>query len=53
MPPTTKEILDGLEAMQEADIPTSYKGIAKAASDEIERLRAMLRMSKYTGRKPT
>lgn len=51
MPPTTKEILDGLESMQEADIPASYKSIAKSAYTEIERLRAMLRMSKYTGRK--
>jgi hypothetical protein len=51
MPPTTQQILDGLEAMQDADIPKGYKSIAKSAYDEIERLRAMLRMSKYTGRR--
>jgi len=50
MPPTTQQVLDGLESMQEADIPIGYKGIAKSAYDEIERLRALLRMSKYTGR---
>ncbi len=50
MSPTTQQVLDGLESMQEADIPIGYKGIAKSAYDEIERLRALLQMSKYTGR---
>lgn len=42
MPPTTQQILDALEEMQKAPIPTGYQSVAKAAAKEIARLRKAL-----------
>lgn len=41
MPPTTQQVLDGLEEMaNHAPIPIGWKSIARSAANEIEKLRA-------------
>lgn len=40
MPPSTQQVLDALDEMQNCPIPLGYKAVAKAAAAEIGRLKA-------------